>query len=376
MSDLFVPEDQDDEVVKDFIDSLKDELEEIEHDLLVLDHQPGDKEALNSLFRAVHTIKGNARMCMYEPLSEFVHYVEEALSEVRSGRLNFTPLLGEAVLLSLDQLKIRSEELIRSGRMDIGLFRQIGPVFRKIKTAAPLEAEQFSADIINVVGGGAVSHIPLRTQASQPTAPASFEAEAPLDTEAQDEETFHYFEELSRVVDGKTPFWEKRTRQQCGVALGINQFLDNPVESRQLKAAVMLHDLGMVFLPEALINKTQKYNSMEEKQVRQHVKWSYEWLRRIPHWEEAATMILQHHERPDGQGYPSKLRSADIHDGAQIIAIADTFYSITNQRSDRTYKKSLMRAITEINSYRDVQFKGHIVDAFNQLIRKLYTRKS
>ncbi len=376
MSEVFAPEDPDQEVVKDFLEGLKDELEEIEHDLLVLEHQPADKEAINSLFRAVHTIKGNARMCFFEPLSDYVHNIEEALSEVRSGRLNFTALLGEAVLLSLDQLKIRSDELLRSGQMDLSLLNLIGPVFRKIKSANPVEAEQFASDIINLVGGGAVSHIPLKTQADKNS--NSYQVDLPegMTPEAFDEETFHYFEELSRVVDAKTPFWEKRSRQQCNIALGINQFLDKPVDARQLKAAVMLHDLGMVFLPESLINKSQKYNSMEEKQVRQHVRWGAEWLRRIPHWDEAANMVAQHHERPDGQGYPDQLAADQIHDGAQIIAIADTFYSITNQRSDRTYKKSLMRAITEINSYKEVQFKGYIVDAFNQLIRQLYTKKT
>lgn len=376
MSDVFAPEDLDQEVVKDFLEGLKDELEEIEHDLLVLEHQPADKDALNSMFRAIHTIKGNARMCFFEPLSDFVHNIEEALSEVRSGRLNFTALLGEAVLLSLDQLKIKSDELLRAAQMDLSLLNRIGPIFRKIKTANPVEAEQFASDIINLVGGGAVTHIPLKTQAHKDTSAYQVELPDGVTPEAFDEETFHYFEELSRVVDAKTPFWEKRSRQQCNVALGINNYLENPVDPKQLKAAVMLHDLGMVFLPEALINKSQKYNSMEEKQVRQHVYWSTEWLRRIPHWEEAATMVSQHHERPDGGGYPEKLTADQIHDGAQIIAVADTFYSITNQRSDRTYKKSLMRAITEINSYKDVQFKGHIVDAFNQLIRQLYTRKA
>lgn len=370
MSDIYAPEDLDQEVVSDYIDGLKDELEVIEHELLVLERQPGEKDSLNALFRAVHTIKGNARMCFFEPLSDYVHDIEEALSEVRSGRLTFTALLGEAVLLSLDQLKIKSDELKRSGKMDLSLFNQVRPLFRKIKTAVPLEAEQFASDIINLISGGTVSDIPLRTAAGDEAQPQAHSDHSG----AEDEESYAYFKELSQLVDGKTPFWENRSKQQCDIALGINKFLASPVDVQQLTVAVMLHDVGMVFLPEALLNKSQKYNNFEEKQVRQHVRWGFEWLKRISHWEEAATMILQHHERPDGLGYPHKLTAEQIHDGAQIIAVADAFYSITNQRSDRTYKKSLMRAITEINSYKNVQFKGHIVDAFNELIRQLYTR--
>lgn len=376
MSDLFAPDDFDQELVRDFLDGLKEELEEIEHDLLVLEHQPTDKEAVHSLFRAVHTIKGNARMCFFEPLSDYVHQIEEALSEVRSERLNFTALLGEAVLLSLDQLKIKTEELNRLGQMDLSLLNRIGPLFGKIQTARPVEAEIYASEIINLVGGGAVSDIPLKTFPDRSGVVAQAALSSDLRSDDIDEGTFKYFEELSLLVDGKTPYWEKRSRQQCNIALGVNKFLANPVDAKQLQAAVMLHDLGMVFLPEALINKNQKYNSLEEKQLRMHVHWGYEWLRRIPNWEEAAIMVAQHHERPDGQGYPAGLTADQIHDGAQVIAISDTFYSITNQRSDRTYKKSLMRAITEINAYKDVQFKGAIVDGFNELIRSIYNRKS
>lgn len=375
MADIFAPEDVESEIVADFIDGLKDELEEIEHDLLVLEKEPSDKEAINSMFRAVHSIKGNARMCFFEPISDYVHDIEEALSEVRSGRLNFTALLGEAILLSLDQLKIKSDELARTGQMDLRLFNQLKPLFRKIKSAMALDAEEYAAKIISLVGGGAVSDIPLRTHANHKTATESTCDDKKEFVNAQlDEETFTYFQELARLIDAKNPFWEKRTKQQCDIALGINKFLAKPVDPQQLKVAVMLHDLGMVFLPDSLVNKSQKYNSYEEKQVRQHVRWSYEWLKRIPHWEEAATMVVQHHERPDGKGYPNGLPVDQIHDGAQLIAIVDTFYSITNQRSDRTYKKSLMRAITEINSYKGVQFKDHVVDAFNELIRILYTK--
>ncbi|MCG8670044.1 MAG: Hpt domain-containing protein [Pseudomonadales bacterium] len=377
MSDIFHPDDIDPEMVADFLDGLKDELEEIESDLLVLEKQPGDKEAIHSLFRAVHSIKGNAKMCFFDPISEFVHDIEEALSEVRSGRLNFTALIGEAVLLSLDQLKIKSEQLERDGQMDLSQFNQIRPLFKKIRDAQPMEAEEYAAKVIQLIGGGAASVIPLKTRDRGGEVSSNVgHIESDAANKAIDAETYAYFEELAAVIDAKCTFWEKRTSQQSQIALGINKFLPNSVDVTQLKAAVMLHDIGMVFLPEGLINKTQKFNALEAKQLKQHVRWSYEWLRRIPHWDEAATMVLQHHERPDGNGYPNQLKADQIHDGAQIIAIVDTFYSITNERSDRTYKKSLMRAITEINSYKGIQFNDHIVDAFNELIRLIYTRKS
>ncbi|MFX8668492.1 HD domain-containing phosphohydrolase, partial [Acinetobacter baumannii] len=80
--------------------------------------------------------------------------------------------------------------------------------------------------------------------------------------------------------------------------------------------------------------------------------------------------------RPDGTGYPHGLSGNQICAGAQIIAITDTFYSITNERSDRTYKKSLLRAITEINAYDELQFQGAVLGAFNDLMRNIYAKQT
>jgi HD-GYP domain-containing protein (c-di-GMP phosphodiesterase class II) len=124
-----------------------------------------------------------------------------------------------------------------------------------------------------------------------------------------------------------------------------------------------------------LINKSERFDASDERQLWDHVQWSYQWLRRLSGWDEAAVMVLQHHERPDGSGYPMADTAASIHDGAQIIAVADAFFSITHERADRTGKKSLLRAIAEINAYRDLQFKGVVVDAFNMLMRELYARQ-
>lgn len=99
-------------------------------------------------------------------------------------------------------------------------------------------------------------------------------------------------------------------------------------------------------------------------------------LNRIPGWEEAALMIYHHHERPDGQGYPQQLGRTKICPGAKLIAIADSFFSITNTRADRTHKRSILRAVSEINAYSGTQFDEETVDAFNQMIKHTYTKSN
>lgn len=369
------PADLDDDTISDFVDSLHDELEDISSQLLALEREPTNKEIINALFRSVHSVKGNCRMCFLEPFSQFVHAIEEVMSEVRSGRLSFTPILGEAVSMSLDQLKVRAEELLRSRKTDVGLFETVVAVYTRAKAASTSDIDPMMQEVIRLCAGEVAENLALHAHPLSSTATSPQEhapADIPQDATPGD---ISFFSRMASLIDSTTPHWENRSVTQLSIAMGINQYLTQKIDARQLTAAIYLHDLGMKFLPQDLVNKNQKFNPLEEKRVREHVIWSHEWVRRLPAWQEAATMILQHHERPDGNGYPQGLAGDTISDGAQIIAMADTFFALTNERSDRSYKKSLMRAITEINSYRDVQFKSVIVDAFNSWIREIYRKQ-
>ncbi len=367
---IYAPDDVDSHLIADYLDCLRDEQEAIERDLQILGKDYGNQGAVNALFRSIHSVKGNARMCLLNPLSDYIHHIEEAISEIRAGRLQFFGLLGEAILVALDQLMIKTEELGRQGSTDIQIFDAIGALFQQIQSATPGEAKRLATQVIQIAGGDIVPQLQEQAPTIEPKADKT--PQVSLDHN----ETLGFFRELATNIDAKSPCWENRSEQQLQIARSVNDLLPTPVDRTQLSAAVLLHDLGMAFLPEALINKTQKFNLLEEKRVRQHVRWGFEWLNRMNDFSEAAIMVQQHHERPDGTGYPNGLMADQIHDGAQIIAIADAFFAITNQRSDRTYKKSLMRAITEINSYKDSQFNDHIVTAFNQLMRAMYARSS
>lgn len=364
------PTDLDDDTISDFVDSLHDELESISEQLLALEREPTNKDVLNSLFRSVHSVKGNCRMCFLDPFSVFVHAIEEVISEVRSGRLPFTPNLGEAISLSLDQLKVRAEDLLRTRKTDIGLLDDTVPAFTRVKTASIAEVDTLMEEVIHICGGEVIENLPLHSHQLTSGSP-------PPETLNSNEflADIRFFSEMASLVDSTTPHWEYRSVTQLSIAMGINHHLPKPIDPHQLTAAIYLHDLGMKFLPQDLVNKNQKFNPLEEKRLRGHVAWSYGWVKRLPTWQLAAEMILQHHERPDGDGYPQGLVGDAICDGAQIVALADAFFALTNERSDRSYKKSLMRAITEINAYRDIQFKKNIVDAFNGWIRDIYKKQ-
>ena len=80
-------------------------------------------------------------------------------------------------------------------------------------------------------------------------------------------------------------------------------------------------------------------------------------------------MIEQHHEMPDGEGYPGGLMADQICDGAKVLAIVDAFEAVMLKHINRGKNRSVLRAIAEINAC-DKQFAPEWIDAFNQVIRR------
>ncbi|MGA2977107.1 MAG: HD-GYP domain-containing protein [Spirochaetia bacterium] len=104
----------------------------------------------------------------------------------------------------------------------------------------------------------------------------------------------------------------------------------------QLTTGALLHDTGMVKVPKAILQKKDKLSPEELNQIRTHPIHSYRVIsKELKYPEEIAIIALQHHERWDGQGYPRKLRGEDINLSARIVAVADSYIAMINNRPHR-----------------------------------------
>jgi putative nucleotidyltransferase with HDIG domain len=106
--------------------------------------------------------------------------------------------------------------------------------------------------------------------------------------------------------------------------LGIDE-----AELRVIEQGVLLHDIGKIGIPDALLRKSGKLTESEWYLMRQHPEIGYRILNRIKFLKRAAQIVLHHHERYDGGGYPSSLRGDDIILGARIFAVSDALESLT-----------------------------------------------
>ncbi len=110
-------------------------------------------------------------------------------------------------------------------------------------------------------------------------------------------------------------------------------------DMHELGAGFFLHDIGKVRVDPALINKPGRFTEEDMGKMRVHPREGYSILAEAEQLsEESKIIVMQHHERADGSGYPNKLKGNDIHLYGRICSIADVFDALTSRRA---YKKSL-----------------------------------
>jgi response regulator RpfG family c-di-GMP phosphodiesterase len=134
----------------------------------------------------------------------------------------------------------------------------------------------------------------------------------------------------------------------------------------QLKTLGMgawLHDIGKLAIPDSILLKPGALDQQERQIMERHVQLGYDLVKGIPFLADAAEIILAHHERHNGSGYPRGLHGKDIPMSARIFAVADSFDAMT---SDRPYRSALpvQTARTVIDAARGELFDPEIVDAF------------
>lgn len=135
-----------------------------------------------------------------------------------------------------------------------------------------------------------------------------------------------------------------------------------------LKFGSLLHDLGKIRTPDAVLCKPARLTPDEWEIMREHPATGANMLRALGFPEPVCLVLEQHHERYDGHGYPYRLRGDQIQIEARIFAVADTFDAIT---ADRCYRPGAAPAVAlhEIASWSERQFDPVVVDAFLQLHR-------
>ena len=134
-------------------------------------------------------------------------------------------------------------------------------------------------------------------------------------------------------------------------------------EVELIRLAARVHDLGKIAVPDEVLHKQGRLTDAEFALMKKHPETGAEILAKFPEYERGLELVLAHHERIDGKGYPRGLAGSAIPLGARIIAVADSWDAMT---SDRPYRKALdpLIALGELLRGRATQWEAEVVDAF------------
>ncbi len=393
-------EDDDDSIdtdlMEDFFYDFKEAHQNCESILINLEHDPSNKELLNGLFRSVHTIKGNLVYVGLKDLTPLIQSMEDLLDAIRSEQILYDNLLSDVILLAMDKTKQMVQAKQAKTFSPIISDEQLLLLCQNISSIVEVEGDTRTEYIRNaIISLDPSTHI---FDDSQPTTP-KLDKKVPKDFGAPQTPTLQtappapiqqplsvigilkqhhieidediiFFESIASPMENRSLYWKGRTARLLTLALEMNKKAGDPVEPAQLVAAILLHDIGMAFLPLPLLHKAGSFNEEERNALFRHTELASHLLNQSSKWEQAATIVHQHHERVDGSGYPKRLMGIDICHGAKILSIVDTFDARTHERAYNTHlKRPFIRAVIEVNNCKGSQFDASWVEVFNEITR-------
>ncbi len=168
---------------------------------------------------------------------------------------------------------------------------------------------------------------------------------------------------LVSVIESRDPYTAGHQKRVANFAKAIAEELKlTKSEVDGIHMASLIHDLGKIAVPSEILSNPGKLSDVQFNMIKIHPQIGYDILKNIEFQWPIDRIILQHHERVDGTGYPSKLKDDDILLGAKILAVADTVEAIASHRPYRA-ALGIDAALEEISKKKGVHYYTDVVDA-------------
>jgi PAS domain S-box-containing protein/putative nucleotidyltransferase with HDIG domain len=168
---------------------------------------------------------------------------------------------------------------------------------------------------------------------------------------------------LSSIAEMRDPYTAGHQARVAKLACEIASEIGMSEEQvNAIRTAALIHDIGKIIVPSEILNKPGKLNVLERSFVEAHAQAGYEILKTIEFEFPIAEIILQHHEKLDGSGYPQGLSGDSILKEARVLTVADVIEAMASYRPYRS-ALPLKTALEEISSHRGVLYDADVVDA-------------
>jgi putative nucleotidyltransferase with HDIG domain len=174
--------------------------------------------------------------------------------------------------------------------------------------------------------------------------------------------------ELADLIDLRDPYTHGHSQRVAALAERLARRLKlQNAQVELIRDAARVHDVGKIGTNDLVLLKPGPLDADEQAEMRRHVEIGHRLLRHLPEFWEGAELVLAHHERHDGKGYPRGLQGDELPVEVSIISVADTYDAMT---SDRPYRKGTgwEQVRAELLRCRGAQWREIAVDAFIAMI--------
>ncbi|TDF34699.1 HD domain-containing protein [Alteromonadaceae bacterium M269] len=376
----FRHEDLDGDILSDLLEEINELYEASEQTLIELELRPEDNELQRSLFRSIHTIKGDLGLVSFTPMIPLLQHVEDLLDFLRNGEINYTSTMSDLVLLTLDKVKLFVESCSKSGEAEYDdiMFDKLVTHIALINPNNASEHEKLLAESVLLLDPSLDSRTAeeVQEEIQSKTQEELNRIGIPEGLSEEKQADIMFFKQLMEPIEERSMYWKGRGDRIAKLALLLNRLAGSPIDNDQLAVACYVHDFGMAFMPLKVLHKQGDLDANEFNLMRSHVYKSSRLLEHLDQWNDARKMVMQHHERLDGSGYPLGVKDADICDGARLIAILDTYDALTHTRAHNSHRKRpKKRAVVEINRVAEGQFCPKWMKIFNRAMASLLKKE-
>jgi len=193
--------------------------------------------------------------------------------------------------------------------------------------------------------------------------------------QSDNQQLFDTIKVLALALDARDHYTHGHSQEVTEYSVVIAQEMNlSKEEITIIRDAGLLHDIGKIGIPDAVLLKPGRLTEEEYAHIKKHPEIGRKILSQVSSLAEIIPLIYHHHERYDGSGYPEGLSGEMIPLGARILAVSDAYQAMT---SDRPYRKALPMqvAIDELERFKGKQFDPTIVETFLRILKRLGMEK-
>ncbi|MBC7363407.1 MAG: HD-GYP domain-containing protein [Candidatus Aminicenantes bacterium] len=180
---------------------------------------------------------------------------------------------------------------------------------------------------------------------------------------------------ITLTIESRDPYTAGHQRRVSDLARSIATRLSWPTEKiDEVRMAALVHDLGKISVPAEILNKPGRLTPSEFLMIKEHPRVGYEILKTIEFPWPVAEIVLQHHERINGTGYPLGLKNGKIHPVSRVLAVADVVEAMLSHRPYRS-AFSPLEVAAEIKNGSGISYDPVVVDACLDILKERYDLK-